>query len=167
MKMRKRKKKENKFFAHLPLAEESKKAIVQPYSNFTNFPQPYKGPRKRENLKNCSFFFSNCMEGKEKDRGAYMLLRHSSTMFRWIIIYTVFERTCSKDGGIKHRDDDQQESGPKFSVGSWNSEFPTITLCQIQVLGHMKTPHHLIAPENIISTVLGNIRFGSRKCGQC
>ena len=52
----------NKFFAHLPLAEESKKAIVQPYSNFTNFPQPYKGPRKRENIKNCSFFFSNCME---------------------------------------------------------------------------------------------------------
>ena len=121
MKMRKK----NKFFAHLPLAEESKKAIVQPYSNFTNFPQPYKGPRKRENIKNCSFFFSNCMEGKKKDRGANLFLRHLSTMFRWIIICTVFERTCSKDGGIEHGDDDQQEGSRKFSVGSWNSEFPT------------------------------------------
>ena len=50
--------KENKFFAHLPLAEESKKAIVQPYSNLTNFPQPYKGPRKRKNINNWSSFFS-------------------------------------------------------------------------------------------------------------
>ena len=108
------------------------------------------------------------MEVKEKNRGAYMLLRHSSTMFRWIIICTVFERTCSKDGGIKYGDDDQQESCRKFSVGSWNSGFPIITLCCCpnSSFWHMKAPHHQIAPENIISTVLGNNTFGSRKCGQ-
>ena len=58
--------KKNKFFAHLPLAEESKKAIVQPYSNFTNFPQPYKGPRKREIIKNCNFFFLELYGGQRE-----------------------------------------------------------------------------------------------------
>ena len=49
-----------------------------------------------------------------------------------------------------------------LAPGIQNSPQLLFAAAQIQVFGHMKILRHQIAPENIISTVLGNITFSSR-----